>query len=220
MQLSWCTCTEEWAQPDIVDIFFYLSYNPIMKRFLLILSIFILCANTALAEVDLNEQAKLLYADNNITGSFDLLLSIPEDERTAQNWLLLGNVLQDKGRSNDAIFMYNQAILKDPKYYKAYYNLGNVYLEDEKPNLAIQQYKKVLKLKNDHAYAYYNLGCAYIKIGKMKSARLAFLNAIDFKNNIADFHYNLAYVYKKLNDEKKANLYLKYYNQIIENNLQ
>lgn len=204
----------------LVDIFFYLSYNLIMKRFLLISIIAILGANTAFAEIDLNEQAKLLYADNNVTTSFELLLSIPEEDRTAQNWLLLGNLLQDKGRTNDSIFMYNQAILKDPKYYKAHYNLGNLYLEDEKPNLAIEQYKKVLKIKDDHAYAYYNLGCAYIKIGKMKSARTAFLNAIDFKNNVADFHYNLAYVNKKLNNEKQANLYLKYYNQIMENNLQ
>ena len=55
------------------------------------------------ADDTLNEQAKLLYADNNITESFNALLSIPEEERTAENWLLLGNILQDKGRNDDAV---------------------------------------------------------------------------------------------------------------------
>ena len=110
-----------------------------MKKFVILLSIIILNVGNAFADVDLSEQAKLLYADNNIAATFDLLLSIPEDDRTAENWLLLGNILQDKGRTSDAAFMYNQAIAKDPKYYKAYYNLANIYLEEDKPNLAIEQ---------------------------------------------------------------------------------
>lgn len=115
--------------------------------------------------------------------------------------------------------MYTQAILKDAKFYKAYYNLGNSYLEDNKPNMAIEQYKKVLKLKDDYAYAYYNMGCAYIKLGKYKQARNAFLDAIYFKNAEPDFHYNLAYVYKKLGKQKDAEAYLQIYNKLMENKI-
>ena len=79
-----------------------------MKKFLTVLILGICLISPVFAEENTTgEQAKLLYADNNIEGSFNLLLSIPEDERSAENWLLLGNLLQDKGRDEDAVFMYS-----------------------------------------------------------------------------------------------------------------
>lgn len=188
-----------------------------MKRFFTLFILGICLISPAIAEANTtSEQAKLLYADNSIEESFNLLLSIPEEERTAENWLLLGNLLQDKGRDDDALFMYSQAVLKDDKFYKAHYNLGNFYLNSDKPNMAIDEYKKVLKLKNDYAYAYYNLGCAYLKLGQYRKAKNAFLDAVYFKNTEPDFYYNLAYVYKKMNKEKDAKAYLEIYNKIME----
>lgn len=171
------------------------------------------------SEKNLNttNQANVLYAENDIKGAFNLFLTIPEEERTAQNWLLLGNILQDQGKIDEAIFMYNKAIDIDDNYYKAHYNLGNIYLNDGRPNMAIEEYKKVIKLKPEYAYAHYNLGCAYIKLGKYSKAKYELLVATDYKNNVADFHYNLAYVYKKLGKEKQAKTYLEYYNKLIDN---
>ena len=190
-----------------------------MKKLLLLTLLIFISIPAVAADATLNEQAKLLYADNNITESFNALLSIPEEERTAENWLLLGNILQDKGRNDDAVFMYTQSILKDDKFYKAHYNLGNCYLNDDKPNMAIEEYKKVLKIRPEYAYAHYNLGCAYIKLGKYKKAKNAFLDAIYFKNTEPDFYYNLAYVYKKLNKAKDAQAYTEIYNKLIENQI-
>ncbi len=208
-----------------------------MKRFLCIISILCLSANSVFAALpweqkketskvvqseqfkSITNQANVLYAENNITNAFNLILSIPEEERTAQNWLLLGNLLQDQGKIDEAIFMYNKAIQTDEAYYKAYYNLGNIYLQDGRPNMSIEQYKKVIKLRPEYAYAHYNLGCAYIKLGKYNKAKYELLTAIDLKNTVADFHYNLAYVYKKLNKEKSAKTYIEYYNKIIENQI-
>ena len=191
-----------------------------MKKLLLLTLLIFISIPAIAADDTLNEQAKLLYADNNITESFNALLSIPEEERTAENWLLLGNILQDKGRNDDAVFMYTQSILKDDKFYKAHYNLGNCYLNDDKPNMAIEEYKKVLKIRPEYAYAHYNLGCAYIKLGKYKKAKNAFLDAIYFKNTEPDFYYNLAYVYKKLNKAKDAQAYTEIYNKLIENQIE
>ena len=93
------------------------------------------------AEVS-NQEIKALYAENSIKDAFNLLLSIPEEERSSENWLLMGNILQDEGKVDDAIFMYNNAIATDEKNYKAHYNLGNIFLEQDKPNLAIAEFKK------------------------------------------------------------------------------
>lgn len=165
-----------------------------------------------------SEQAVLLYNENNLKNAFDVLLGIKEAERTAQDWLLLGNILEDQDKTSDAIFMYKRAILVNPKFYKPYYNLGNIYLNDDKPFMAIENYKKVYKLNNVFPYAYYNLGCAYLKAGDLKKAKIAFLKAIELKNTVPEFHYNLAYTYKMLNNPKLAKQYLGFYNKLMENN--
>lgn len=165
-----------------------------------------------------SEQATLLYNENNTKGAFDTLLQIKDVNRNAQDWLLLGNILQDQQRTSDAIFMYQRAIMYDEKCYKAYYNLGNIYLEDEKPHLAIENYRKANKANNEFPYAYYNLGCAYLKVGDLKKAKIAFLKAIELKNTEPNFHFNLAYTYKMLNNEKLAKQYLGFYNKLMENN--
>ena len=86
-----------------MDIFFNLVYNPLMRRFLLILSLIILTSNRAYSlslkkapentvvqseqYKNITSQANVFYAENDIKSAFNLFLSIPEDERTAQNWL-------------------------------------------------------------------------------------------------------------------------------------
>lgn len=162
-----------------------------------------------------SEQAIMLYNDNNSNAALDALTKINETDRIAQDWLLLGNILQDQEKISDAIFMYQKAINVDPKFYKSYYNLANIYLEDEKPYLAIENYRKANKLKNDFSYAYYNLGCAYLKTGNLKKAKIVFIKAIELKNTEPDFYYNLAYTYKMLNKTKLAKQYLDLYNKLM-----
>ncbi len=160
------------------------------------------------------QQAVALYTDNNLDESLAVFSQIPEDKRPAEAWLLMGNILMDKEKKDEAIFMYGRAILTDSKFYKAYYNLGNIYLADEKLNMAVDQYKSAAKYAPNNAYVYYNLGCAYLKLGELKKAKSAFIRAVELNNKIADFHYNLAYVYKKLGKEKMAKTYLDNYNKL------
>lgn len=167
---------------------------------------------------NISDQANFLYAQNEINEAKTKLLSIKENDRTAQNWLLIGNILQDQGKVDEAVYMYTKAIQTDGNYYKAYYNIGNIYLNDGKPNIAAEQFKKVIKIKPDFAYGHYNLACAYIKLGKYSKARFELYTAIELKNTVPEFHYNLAYVLKKLNKEKEALKYLEYYNKLMENN--
>lgn len=165
-----------------------------------------------------SEQAVLFYNENNLKNSMDALMSIKETSRTAQDWVLLGNLLQDQDRNSDAIFMYQRAISLNPKFYKSYYNLGNIYLAEEKPYLAIENYRKANKLNNQFPYAYYNLGCAYLKIGDLRNAKIVFLKAIELKNTEPNFHYNLAYTYKMLKKPALAKQYLGFYNKLMESN--
>ncbi len=165
-----------------------------------------------------SQSAKALYAQNEIDDALKILKSKGEETRTAEDWLLIGNILQDKDRLDEAIYMFKKAIDKDPKYYKAHYNLGYIYLIQEKPNMALAEFKKAVKYKPDFAYGYYNMGCAYLKLKQYGSAKYNFFRAIDLKNDEPSFYYNLAYAYKMMGKEKQANTYLDLYNKLMERN--
>ena len=183
-----------------------------MKKFFLLL---ILLSNiSCFAATDLSKQATAFYSDNNFQKTLELLLQINETERSAQDWLLLGNLLEEKGEKENAIFMYQKAMFADEKYYKSYYNLANIYLADEKYNAAIENYKLALKYNKNNPYIHYNLACAYIKIAEIKKAKTELIKAITLKNDIPEIHYNLAYVYKSLGKEKIAQDYLNNYNKL------
>ena len=186
-----------------------------MKRVLLI-SLLIVLSNSCFASEELSKQATAFYSDNNFQKTMDLLLQIDEKERSAQDWLLLGNLLDEKGEKENAIFMYQKAINTDEKFYKAYYNLANIYLADEKYNMAIENYKKAVSLNKENPYAHYNLACAYIKNGEIKKAKNSLIKAVTLKNDVAEFHYNLAYVFNSLGKTKVAQTYLDNYNKLTE----
>ena len=184
-----------------------------MKRLVLLFLIMLACAQSFAAN-DLSKQATAFYSDNNFQQTLDLLLQIDENERSAQDWLLLGNLLDEKGEVENAIFMYQKAINTDEKYYKAYYNLANHYLADEKYNMAVENYKLALKYNKENPHVHYNLACAYIKLAELKKAKSHLIKAVTIKNDIPEIHYNLAFVYKSLGKDKVAQDYLNNYNKL------
>lgn len=185
-----------------------------MKRLILLVTLMNLSFCPATTSDELSSQATAFYSDNNRVKTLDLILQINEKERSSKDWILLGNIFEDSGKPEDAIYMYQKAIEKDKKCYKAYYNLGNYYMEKGLFDDALLNYKKAAKIKNSNPYILYNLGCAYLKKQDYNNARTCFNKAIMYNANIAEFHYNLAYTYKKLNKDKLAEVYIKNYNKL------
>ena len=113
------------------------------KLFITFLCLILTCSVSAFSaqqeepEIDMTSQeARALYAQNDIDKAYNLLLTKGEEYRSAEDWLIIGNILQDKDKIDSAIHMYQKAIEKDPKYYKAHYNLGYIYLIQDRPNMA------------------------------------------------------------------------------------
>ena len=195
------------------------------KLIVFLLGIFLCCTGFSFGtqkqqieeEIDSSSQeARVLYAQNEIDAALKVLKTKGEVYRTAEDWLLIGNILQDKEKLDEATYMFKKAIEKDPKYYKAHYNLGYIYLIQEKPNMALQEFKQSVKYKSDFSYGYYNMGCAYLKLRQYKNARYNFFRAMDLKADEPMIYYNLAYTFKKLNKEKQAQSYLDIYNKMVE----
>ncbi len=203
-----------------------------MRKLLIILSLAVFCNSfnyaqsaglnfttkkqTEIKTDEQSEHAKALYAQNDIDNALKILQNKKEADRSAQDWLMLGNIMQDKEKITEAIYMYNQAINKDPKFYKAHYNLGYIYFIQEKPNMALTEFKKAVKYNPEFSYGYYNIGCAYLKLKNYRNAKYYFFKSMDLRANEPNIYYNLAYCYKMLNNEKKAQTYLDIYNKMIE----
>lgn len=188
-----------------------------MKKFILSVFLILSCSVCLADKSELSKQATAFYSDNNQVRTMDLILQINEKDRTAQDWLLLGNVMADSLKMEDAVYMYKKAIAKDKKCYRAYYNLGNYYFDYGKYEEAMENYTKASKLSPENPYIYYNMGCAALKLNDLSKARLYFYKAIMFNANVPEFHYNLAYTYKQLNKEKLAQTYVNNYNKLTEN---
>ena len=186
-----------------------------MKKLIISVVCIFMCSACYADTSELSKQATAFYIDNNQVRTMDLILQINEKDRSAQDWLILGNVYADRNKTEDAVYMYNKAISADKKCYKAYYNLGNYYMERGQYDAAIENYTKAYKIKNDNPYIYYNLGCAYLKKNMLSQSRLHFYKAVMYNSNVPEFHYNLAYVYKYLNKDKLAKTYLDNYNKLI-----
>lgn len=188
-----------------------------MKK-IIIFILLVLCCNNCFADSsELSKQATAFYSDNNQVRTMDLILQINEKDRTGQDWLLLGNVMADSLRMEDAVYMYKKAIEADKKCYRAYYNLGNYYFERGQYQEALDNYTKASKIKEENPYIYYNMGCVNIKQKNWYKAKTNFNKAIMFNSKVPEFHYNLAYVYKQLKKDNMAQTYLDNYNKLVGN---
>lgn len=187
-----------------------------MKKILLSLFLIFLSINSVKASDELSKQAVAFYSDNNHKKTMELILQIDEKERSALDWLLLGNLMEEKGEKQNAIFMYQKSINTDEKFSRAYYNLANIYLSEDRYNMALDNYKLALKNDKENPYILYNIGCTYLKLGNVKKAKSFFVKAVTLKNDIPEIHYNLAYVYKSLKKPKVAQTYLDNYNKLLD----
>lgn len=160
------------------------------------------------------QEITVLYNANKIKEAYQLILTIPEDKRDSEIWLIAANITQDYDRNLDAIYLLKKAVNINPKDYKAYYNLGNIYLNENKFNSAIENYKLCLKHNKEFSYAWYNLGIAYLAVDDLQKAKSAFMRAISYNSSNPDFYFNLAYTYKQLNQKKQAEKMLKIYNTL------
>ncbi len=193
------------------------GYNFGMKKFILTVFMLLNCAVCFADGSELSKQATAFYSDNNQVRTMDLILQINEKDRTAQDWLLLGNVMADSMKMEDAVYMYKKAVQKDKKCYRAYYNLGNYYFDHGKYEEAMENYTKAYKLQPENPYVCYNIGCTALKQNNLMKAKLYFHKAVMYNANVPEFHYNLAYTYKQLKKEKLAQPYVDNYNKLMEN---
>ena len=207
----------------LIETKLMLTYNvlrQIMKNLIksiILIAIFAFSFNSCFSVQTFDDKKKeiiALYNSNSLDEAYQMISAVPEDERDAELWFLLGNLTQDFNNDVNAAFFLQKATILDPKFDKAHYNLANIYLKEKKYNSAINEYKLAIKYKKDFPYYYYNLGCAYLGQKDYKSARAEFQKAIKLKSDDASFYYNLAFSENKLNKKIEAQKSLDMYNKL------
>jgi spermidine synthase len=119
--------------------------------------------------------------------------AISYDPSMAEAHINLGNALQIKGNTTEAILHLRTAIKISSKNMYAYFNLGNALMREKKFEEAISNYRMAIKLEPKYAEGYYNLGKALFSKGNTTAAIWEYRIAIKLKANFAQAYNNLGY---------------------------
>jgi TonB family protein len=118
-----------------------------------------------------------------------------EDPQSPQTHMMLGQAYVKAKRNQEAIEVFNHAIILNPNLAEAHYQLGSAYLDQGKLNEAIATLKKVIGLNSNHAMAHHSLGAAYSRLGREEDAALEFKEALRQDPDNTETHFLLGHSY-------------------------
>ena len=121
---------------------------------------------------------------------------------------VLGLILNEQKKIDEAIMYYEKGIKIDPNYAVIYNNLGSIYQSKENYKKAENYFKKSIDLDNKMAEPQNNLGNLYLTLNKHQEGIVCFKNALTIDPKFFISHYNLGIIYKNIGkfDESKKHL--------------
>jgi len=112
----------------------------------------------------------------------------------------LGDALARKGRSDDAMLHYDEAIRLQPNYADAYYNRGTVLFAKGRTEEAIADLTKALEMHPNDADAHTSLGNALLRKGSLREAIVHYVAAMTLAPDDPHSRNNLAWVLATASD--------------------
>jgi len=107
--------------------------------------------------------------------------------KNSQCLFILGTLLIQEERYEDAIIELKKSTIEDSKNYHYFQNLGIAYFEAQQFNAAIDAYKKSIAINPKNPDVYNNLGNSLHKKGKFRDAIDQFSNALKLSQNPSFF---------------------------------
>ncbi|WP_407396581.1 tetratricopeptide repeat protein [Treponema sp.] len=115
-----------------------------------------------------------------------------------------GLQMQDTGKDDEAIKLYREVLVLDPKHVKANTNLGAIYLKQNKDTDAILALTNAYNVESDNFEVNNNLGSAYRKISNYQKSVEHYKNALKINPNDLTVKQNLARSYAAAKDYPNA----------------
>ncbi len=103
----------------------------------------------------------------------------------------LGLALYDRGRNDEAIVEFREAIRLKKDYANAHVSLGDALRVNGRLDEAIAEHREAIRLGKDSSAAHNNLGSALVDKGQLNDAIAEFREAIRLKKNYDLAHFNL-----------------------------
>ena len=122
---------------------------------------------------------------------------------------VLGLILTEQKKIDEAIEYYEKGIKIDPNYAVIYNNLGSIYQSKENYKKAENYFKKSIELDSKMPEPQNNLGNLYLTLNKYQEAIVCFKNAVTIDHNFFISHYNLGIAYKNIGKIEEAEKHLK-----------
>jgi tetratricopeptide (TPR) repeat protein len=113
------------------------------------------------------------------------------ETETAEAHHAIGNLLQDGGKSADAIGFYRNALALNPASAATWNNLGNSLFAAGETEQAFDCYEKAVKLKPDFSEACNNLANLLAESGRLAEAIALYVRAIELQPDFPDLLSNL-----------------------------
>jgi protein O-mannosyl-transferase len=104
----------------------------------------------------------------------------------------LGIALNDRGKTDEAIAQYQQAIDLRPHYAEAHYNLARLLAQKGQLDDAVTHYEKALEINPADAEAQNNLGVTLFGSGRVDEAIAHYQEALKIQPDFAEASCNLA----------------------------
>jgi protein O-mannosyl-transferase len=134
------------------------------------------------------------YWKNSETLWTHALACAADDELALCN---LGTALFEKGRADEAIVRYQQALQINPNYTEPQFSLANALLQKGKVDEAIYHFMYALHINPDYAQAHDGLGGALLRKGRVEEAASHFQKALQINPDDAQAYYNLGTILLK-----------------------
>jgi tetratricopeptide (TPR) repeat protein len=102
--------------------------------------------------------------------AMEMSQQLVEDDPSPDAYKLLGNVYQHKGRLDEALNAYKQALTLDPDFAEVWSNLGSLYARQESWEAALQALERAIAIQPAFAGAYRNLARVWERLDRLEAA--------------------------------------------------
>ncbi|MHC4442532.1 MAG: tetratricopeptide repeat protein [Planctomycetota bacterium] len=118
--------------------------------------------------------------------------AVAKSPHKARPHLNFGNALVERGKLDQAMFHFQQALKYRPDYHVAYDHLASILLIKGKTDQAIEYYNQAIKAKPDYPEAYNNLAAALAQNGQIDRACQQLYTVLKIQPDYPGAHRSLA----------------------------
>ena len=149
----------------------------------------------------------MFYVRTGLTDrAIEAINAVPDDEKQADHYDLLGLVYLQAGQFEESENAYNTALAEDPDRTVSRVNLAGQYIQNGRLDDALDQLDELIRIDPSFSTAYDTKGVIYESQGNLDEARESYSRALELDPNNVVSANNLAYLLAEEGQDLQAAL--------------